>query len=80
MPVLPVLQPNVYSLPVRNSGARHSVDHYVKAYRQNGLDSLERATPPGKAFRLTVEQRKILKETVAYKTPDEVGFTSHSST
>ncbi len=54
----------------------HSVSHYVKAYRQSGLDGLKRATPLGKAFRLTVEQRKILKETVAYKTPDEVGFPS----
>lgn len=53
-----------------------SVGHYVKAYRQNGLDGLKRGTPPGKAFRLTVEQRKILKETVAYKTLDEVGFPS----
>ena len=54
----------------------HSVGHYVKAYKQNGLDGLKRTSPPGKAFRLTMEQRNILKETVAYKTPDEVGFPS----
>lgn len=54
----------------------HSVGHYVKAYQQNVLNGLKRSTPPGRAFRLTEEQRKILLEQSRVRPPDEVSYPS----
>jgi transposase len=55
----------------------HTVGHYVRAYETGGIDGLlERGVSPGKPSRLTPEQKQALRETVAYKTPDEVGFSA----
>jgi transposase len=53
----------------------HSVGHYVQAYENGGVDGLlQRGVSTGKPSRLTPEQKQILLKTVAYKTPDDVGF------
>ena len=57
----------------------HTAGNYIRAYKERGLSGLERVKPPGKKSHLTDEQRLILKETIAYKTPDEVGFPARSN-
>lgn len=57
----------------------HTVGNYIRAYKEKGLPGLDRVKPPGKKSNLTDEQRQILKETVAYKRPDEVGFPARAN-
>jgi transposase len=55
----------------------HSVGHYVQAYEKGGIAGLlQRGVSTGKPSRLTPEQKQILLETVAHKTPNDVGFSA----
>lgn len=57
----------------------HTFGNYVRAYKEKGLSGLDRVKPPGKQSYLTDEQRFLLKETIAYKRPDEVGFPARAN-
>lgn len=57
----------------------HTVGNDVRVYKENGLSELDRVKPPGKKSNLTDEQRALLKETIAYKRPDEVGFPTRAN-
>lgn len=57
----------------------HTVGNYIRAYKEKGLPGLDRVKPSGKKSNLTDAQRQILKETVAYKRPDEVGFPARAN-
>lgn len=55
----------------------HTVGSYVRLYENGGIDGLlQRGVSTGKPSRLSSEQKQILLETVAYKTPDEAGFSA----
>lgn len=51
-----------------------SIYHYMKAYKEKGIDGLAMGHSPGAPRKLTPEQEQKLVETVAYKQPVDVGF------
>lgn len=55
---------------------RMTVSHYIHAYENGGLTALQLKHSTGAPTRLTKEQQEQLKQTVAYATPHEVGFTA----
>lgn len=53
-----------------------TICNYVKAYRQGGLEGLNRDHSPGRPRLLTPEQEQQVYQTIIDKTPVDVGFPS----
>ena len=51
-----------------------TIHNYVNAYKEGGIPGLERGKSPGKPSKLSADQQQVLKETIAYQTPADVGF------
>lgn len=51
-----------------------TIHNYVNAYKEGGIPGLERGKSPGKPSKLSLNQQHVLKETIAYQTPADVGF------
>lgn len=56
-----------------------TISNYVDAYQKSGLTGLRREVSTGKPSKLSAHQRQVLQETIAYKTPVDVGFPARSN-
>lgn len=56
-----------------------TVHNYVEAYQKSGIAGLRRGVSTGKPPKLSSRQRQVLLETIAYKTPADVGFPARSN-
>lgn len=68
-----------YSVPsIREISGRSTstIYNYINAYQARGIAGLERGKSTGKPSKLSLEQKIILKDTIAYQTPAEVGFSA----
>lgn len=54
----------------------HTVSIYIKSYKSKGLDELHIGDGSGASKKINEEQEKIILETFATKTPEDVGFES----
>ncbi|GIO23384.1 hypothetical protein J11TS1_19650 [Oceanobacillus sp. J11TS1] len=57
--------------------SKKTISSYIKAYKQGGLDGLERGLPTGAPRKLTETQEHELVQVVAYQTPHDVGYENH---
>lgn len=54
--------------------ATSTINSYLKQYRENGIEGLQRKPGSGKKPRLNDEQRSELKKLITTSTPDDNGF------
>lgn len=52
----------------------HTIGHYMKDYRKDGLAGLEPKKQSGRPNRLSKEQQAEIRDIIANKTPADVGF------
>lgn len=57
-------------------GNRVTVGIYINAYKDGGLTGLRMGVSTGKPSSLSLEQQAVLRETIATKTPADVGFSA----
>lgn len=51
-----------------------TISTYVKAYKERGIEGLERGQPKGAPRKLTESQEQELIQLIAYKTPSDIGY------
>jgi len=51
-----------------------TVNRYIKKFEDGGIENLVPIKPPGRPSFLNEEQEKQVYSTIAFNTPDEVGF------
>lgn len=57
----------------------HTIGNYVKSYKKGGIEALQPKKQSGRPKRLTQAQEEELREIVAFKTPEEVGFPARAN-